>query len=208
MKSTRSEFSLTWCRDYTSPSGKVWTESGVYADTIPNSAGCDSIIKITLDINAIEVDVQQDGDSLIAVATEIEYQWLDCDNDYQPVEGAVNQTFRPLQTGNFALEAKKDGCVDTSECKNVVISGLEYNEFGDRLKVFPNPARTNIFIQLAETYEFVDVELRNAAGATVLSERHYNDRKFQINPKESKGIHLLTIRSNKGQKAVIKIVLE
>ncbi|MBO6516983.1 MAG: lamin tail domain-containing protein [Bacteroidia bacterium] len=36
---------------YTSPSGKyTWDSSGVYRDTIPNAAGCDSVIRIFLDI--------------------------------------------------------------------------------------------------------------------------------------------------------------
>lgn len=36
---------------YTSPSGKVWTTSAVYTDTIPNNAGCDSVITIDLTVN-------------------------------------------------------------------------------------------------------------------------------------------------------------
>lgn len=37
---------------YTSPSGRnTWFTSGVYIDTIPNTAGCDSIITVNLTIN-------------------------------------------------------------------------------------------------------------------------------------------------------------
>lgn len=35
---------------YTSPSGKIYSETGIYKDTIPNAAGCDSIITINLTI--------------------------------------------------------------------------------------------------------------------------------------------------------------
>jgi hypothetical protein len=39
------------CDSYTSPSGNyVWTSSGTYIDTIPNSVGCDSIITINLTV--------------------------------------------------------------------------------------------------------------------------------------------------------------
>ncbi len=38
---------------YTSPSGILYSTSGNYMDTIPNSAGCDSIITINLTINPI-----------------------------------------------------------------------------------------------------------------------------------------------------------
>ncbi len=49
--STYSSINETACDEYVSPSGdNVWTTSGTYQDVIPNSAGCDSIITINLEI--------------------------------------------------------------------------------------------------------------------------------------------------------------
>lgn len=45
-----SSISVNECEDYTSPSGNVYTSSGTYLDTIPNAAGCDSLITINLAI--------------------------------------------------------------------------------------------------------------------------------------------------------------
>ncbi|MCG8698043.1 MAG: T9SS type A sorting domain-containing protein [Bacteroidales bacterium] len=58
------------CETYTAPSGKIWTESGTYTDTIPNYNGCDSIITIYLTINEplIRTDVITACDS---------YNWID-----------------------------------------------------------------------------------------------------------------------------------
>ena len=49
------------CAEYTSPSGLyTWTKQGVYHDTIPNAAGCDSLLTIYLYLyntyNTIDVD--------------------------------------------------------------------------------------------------------------------------------------------------------
>jgi Secretion system C-terminal sorting domain/FG-GAP repeat len=41
----------TTCVTYTSPSGKIWTTSGTYLDSIQNAMGCDSIITVNLTIN-------------------------------------------------------------------------------------------------------------------------------------------------------------
>ena len=38
------------CDSYTSPSGKTWTTSNTYSDTIANTAGCDSVITVNLTI--------------------------------------------------------------------------------------------------------------------------------------------------------------
>jgi hypothetical protein len=51
--STSSTISRTVCNSYTSPSGHhIWTSSNTYLDTIPNTAGCDSIIAIHLTVNS------------------------------------------------------------------------------------------------------------------------------------------------------------
>ena len=50
--STYSFISENVCNTYTSPSGLyTWTASGSYQDTIPNMAGCDSIITVMLTID-------------------------------------------------------------------------------------------------------------------------------------------------------------
>ena len=52
--STSSTFNRTACISYTSPSGKyTWTNAGIYMDTIPNTASCDSVMTINLTINTI-----------------------------------------------------------------------------------------------------------------------------------------------------------
>ena len=49
---TTSSFSETACDEYIVPSGdESYTASGIYEDTIPNAAGCDSIMTIDVTIN-------------------------------------------------------------------------------------------------------------------------------------------------------------
>ena len=52
LNSTSNTINISACESYTSPSGKyIWTNSDSYIDTIPNNAGCDSVITINLIIN-------------------------------------------------------------------------------------------------------------------------------------------------------------
>ena len=47
-----SSISVTACDSFSSPSGNyIWTIGGNYVDTIPNTAGCDSIMSINLTVN-------------------------------------------------------------------------------------------------------------------------------------------------------------
>jgi len=107
---TTGSLTLTVCNTYTVPSGdETYTTSGIYMDTIPNAALCDSVITIDLTITAgitYYADVDSDGlgnpssttigctlpvgyvtnsndcddnNNLIGVATTVFY--LDADND-------------------------------------------------------------------------------------------------------------------------------
>src|SRR5690606_35581255 len=70
---------------YTSPSGLLWTKSDIYMDTIPNLAGCDSILTIDLTILEVDTGVTQIGNTLISNAAEATYAWVDCDNGFEPI---------------------------------------------------------------------------------------------------------------------------
>ena len=47
---TNATLSVTACNSYTAPSGATFSTSGTFQDTIPNLAGCDSVITINLTI--------------------------------------------------------------------------------------------------------------------------------------------------------------
>ena len=49
---TTSTISPNVCNTYTTPSGKIRTASATFNDTIPNAAGCDSVITINLTIRS------------------------------------------------------------------------------------------------------------------------------------------------------------
>ena len=57
-RTTRSKVSVTSCSSYKSPSENyLWTESGIYRDTVLNAIGCDSIITIKLVIDPMDHSV-------------------------------------------------------------------------------------------------------------------------------------------------------
>ena len=46
----------------------------------------------------------------------VEYQWLNCDNGYAPIAGAIAQSYQPEYEGDYAVEVTFGACIDTSNC--------------------------------------------------------------------------------------------
>jgi hypothetical protein len=67
--STTSTLNVTGCGVYAAPSGKLYTSSGTYTDTIPNDAGCDSIITINLTMTSFYEKVSQVGSDILGGGT-------------------------------------------------------------------------------------------------------------------------------------------
>lgn len=54
------------------------------------------------------------------------YQWMDCDDNFAPIAGEINQSYTATAiTGNYAVEITVQGCVATSACELIDFSGIE-----------------------------------------------------------------------------------
>lgn len=147
-----SSISPVACFAYTAPNGMVYTNSGLYNVTIPNSFGCDSNITINLTVNSVNNGITLNQQTLTATANGAQYQWVDCNNNYGPIANATAKQFTPLATGSYAVIVKANGCTDTSYCEGVVISNTSINETTllNKLEVYPNPVSTSVSIHLPQ----------------------------------------------------------
>ncbi|MCO4805790.1 MAG: T9SS type A sorting domain-containing protein [Flavobacteriales bacterium] len=184
------------CQSYTSPSGNhVWTDSGVYQDTLVNAAGCDSILTITLTIKEIDNGVTQLGYKLTANANAASYQWLDCEDDYAIIPGSLGQSYVSTKDGTFAVRVSKDGCVDTSDCFEINIVGIS-TATNPSIIIWPNPTSEAVHIQFSSG-SVSEVQVMNITGkkhTTVYSPVN-NDR---IPLPEAPGFYLLRVITNEG----------
>jgi hypothetical protein len=150
--STTSTINQTACGSYTSPSGKIWGNSGEYKDTIPNAAGCDSVITVLLTVSAVDTSVTQNLAVLTSNTAGANYQWINCDNSDVPIEGETSQTYAPITTGHYAVIISQNGCVDTSACFSVIITGFVINTFKQNITLYPNPNEGLFTIDLGRIY--------------------------------------------------------
>lgn len=124
----------------------------------------------------INTGVTQDGSMLYSDALVASYQWLDCDNSYAEISGEVNQFYEVTSSGNYTVQITQDGCVDTSACILVDLSGLDVIE--QSIGIYPNPS-TGVFtvesdqtIELLELYDLVGrkVQIKQAGNVVTAAE--------------------------------------
>lgn len=180
---SHSSITVEQCDSYISPSGNyVWSSSGTYSDTIVNSDGCDSVILINLTIQNVNVGVIQNGPELTAQATNVSYQWLDCDDSYVMILGATSQAFTPTYNGNFAVLIEDNGCMDTSVCFTVNTLDLESIKMA-KISVYPNPTSDNVTLD-AGGLDIEHVEIRDHLGRIVMDSKYPINGHLEINLSE------------------------
>lgn len=113
--------------------------------------------------------------------------------------------FIPGSDGDAEVLFKLVGTSAGGQCfwfDNLMIDGQPISiaevNIAEDANVYPNPASTNVFVELAEATDF-DVELTNTAGQVVRSAQYSNTAKAEMNVEGlPKGIYILNITSDKG----------
>ena len=127
-----------------------------------------------------------------------QFQWVFCPN-YTVVPGpnAQNENFSVTQDGDYAVIVTRNGCPDTSSCTNVIISGINENGQNSNIKIFPNPANDNLFIQTAKITGTIEVALFDVTGQEVYLITSAESF-LRINLAElAKGFYIIRIASEK-----------
>jgi hypothetical protein len=127
------------------------------------------------------------------------YQWLDCNNNFAPIEGEVNREFFPFTPGNYAVQIAKNGCIDTSACYTFL--PLDFVEASSNLYVvFPNPLLDIIEVK-STTNKPNYLEIFNVYGQVVYHEHFINQTSIMLDYL-SKGIYFIRFNRETTQKLV------
>ena len=196
------------CGSYISPDGKeIWENSGLYSDTILNASGCDSILTIKLTVKKVLVTVGQLDGTLTAGATSGTFRWLRCGETLDTIENAIRRNYKPSASGDYAVEVTQNGCVDTSLCYHVTVVGIDQNNFGDNLKIFPNPTTGKIRIELPKIETLIEVELKNVIGQSYYKEVFINRQEIELSFNAPSGLYFLVLKNNAKLQSVTKLII-
>lgn len=205
---TSGSLTASACQSYTSPSGKTYSISGVYTDTIPNAAGCDSIITINLTVSNLTaiVDTTSSPTFVAQPANALSYVWKRCSDSVTVQTGAAN-TFTATENGTYFVTITDTlNCADASVCFEVTeIVGIPGTEALTGIEVYPNPASHILNLRFADnaTYGITIINVQGKAVFTSVANNY-----MQINTANfAKGVYMLQLSAN-GQTTQQKLVIK
>ncbi len=189
----------TLCSSQTySFNGQTLTQAGVYTATLVSSLNCDSIVRLTLISN--DTTVNQNQAVLTAVQNGGTYQWVDCNNSYNPIPGATNQTYTATANGSYAVIINANGCTDTSACHTVVIVGIDEYSVSN-WTTYPNPTVNDFTVVTNEIINNAEIIISDISGKQI--SRMTKDIKYQYAVDVSTlpcGSYIITLKTEKKTK--------
>ncbi len=166
----------------------------------------DSTISKMIMVNMLDVSVTQISNVLTANATEVSYQWLDCNNGYAPLADEINQEFTATLNGSYAVEISKNSCADTSACYIVTTVSIVENSFEHTISVSPNPTNGLIYVNLPSAFREIKILITDMNGKVIQQELHRNLQSFEVNLKAPSGIYFMNILTE-NKRATIRIIM-
>lgn len=186
--------SFTWIDNITYTSS---TNTPIF--NLPNSMGCDSVITLNLTINSTDTSITKNNDTLSVNQSGAAYQWLNCDSSFIAVNGATKQFFSPSKNGFYACEISLNGCIDTTACVFVIITGINKNELANKFKFYPNPFTNELTIEAIENKQITFIEVMNVEGQKIYENKASLSGKTSINTTDwAKGIYLIRLTNEAG----------
>ncbi len=119
------------------------------------------------------------GDVLSAIPVGQAYQWLRCDQAYEPVEEASGQSLTVTASGSYSVEVSNGVCRDTSDCLDVIISSTGETDREVTIRIYPNPAKDLVLATIPEMP--ARVLLSNLQGQLLPAEGTFAKDAFELN---------------------------
>jgi hypothetical protein len=170
---------------------------------LTNAQGCDSVVTLDLTINVINTTVNINEPTLSANATNVGYQWVDCNNSFAVIPFANGQNFSPSANGYYAVIIDDNGCTDTSSCYQIFTVGVEKIDIESKVNIYPNPNNGKFFIELKNDSQIsiIDELGRDIYNSIIRKGREEIDLGNNVN-----GFYLIKITSN-NQQSVFRMVI-
>jgi len=149
------------------------------------------------DCSNIDTTVSINAGMLTANATGVNYQWLDCNNNYQPLSGETGQNLILSGSGSFAVLLYDGVCIDTSAC--YLITDVNQLDSESNIAIYPNPTSGLIHI---DANNIEQIEVLNQMGQIIYTGEGNTDIDLSRQPA---GVYFVRVNMN-DKTAVVKVL--
>jgi hypothetical protein len=185
---------------YTFPDGTTQddlTAQVIYTSNLQTvETSCDSIIITTINVNTVNTTVNQNLATLTAEATGVEYQWVNCDNEFIEIDGETNQMFVATINGSYAVEITDGDCSAISDCFDVTTILIEDSKFKSSITAFPNPTNGLVNIDLGNSHNEISAIITDAQGRVIKDFSFSNTQSFDLDFKGLPGVYFVLITAD------------
>jgi hypothetical protein len=163
--------------------------------------GLESInrLAVTSNLTLIDVSTTVNGNIITANNANGTYQWVDCNNNFEPIPFATQQSHSVQVTGSYAVEITQNGCTERSDCVPVTIMGVNTNEKENKINIYPNPAVQWVTLEVGNALVGNPFQIHNLIGQQVIK-GVINQENTMINLSTlPKGLYIFTVGGNERQ---------
>lgn len=199
---------VTACVAFTWIDGITYTEDEFEATyTLSNIHGCDSVVTLNLTINNVDNTTSISGSEITSNTTTADtYQWVNCDNAFEPIDGENEQSFSPSDNGNYAVIITENGCTDTSSC--VLIDFLGLDVIANQLSsVYPNPIQEHHFF-VSSAAIISEVKVFDLLGKEIQIVFNPNSLMVSLPPSVASGKYITHIITDNGNYQKINLIVQ
>jgi hypothetical protein len=136
-----------------------------YASSV--NLGCESVMRtpVTVDIvTAIDLTLTIDGILITSNQDNGQYQWIDCNNNNEPMLNETLQSYNAIEAGSYAVIISLPNCTDTTECFSEFAS-LNENTM-DQILLLAKPNPVSDFLSIYSS-GVTQAQITSANGALI-----------------------------------------
>ncbi len=156
------------------------------------------------------VVIEDMNDVLSTDDTWATYQWMICSgNLFLPIPGAIESAYSYSQAGEYAVEVtSEEGCVFTSQCYSVMLTGLADISKNSGLSIYPNPFTERINVRLSTVTQVMGIQIHDIYGRLVHSQLDTDTDDLTIELDLNSGIYTINVITDEFRAVETIMVIE
>jgi|GEM_PF-3303799 len=188
-------------------------ESGSYAVIIADvdcsaMSECIEIMDEEIDCSNTNIDVSVSlvDQTFTAGATDLTYQWVNCNENNALIEGETSQSYTAEESGSYAVTITDSECSATSECVELIIVSVNEEIIEeDPISIYPNPTTDGVTLTL-NTDKGSYVRVKNILGETISESELSGESSVKFELKEGVGLYFVELTY--GDQVIVKKVVK